>query len=77
MDKLIRGICDFVVSSQVVTPHTHFGHIVFLVPTPLVVIYVLVLLTFIGDVSSSLPVRCGYLYETAKSSFVSIMFSGL
>ena len=77
MDKLIRGIYDFVVSSQVFTPHTHYCHVVFLVPTPLVVIHVLILSTFIGDVSTPLLVRCGTLSDTSKSSVVSIMFCGL
>ena len=47
LDKLNRGICDFVVSPQVVTPHTHSCDIQSMVRTPLVDIHVLILSTFI------------------------------
>ena len=53
MNKLIRGICDFVVSPQHHTPHKHYCDIGSLVPTHLSVIHVLILSTFIGDVSSN------------------------
>ena len=52
MNKLIRCICDFVVSVQLYTPHTNSCHIGYLVRTPLVGIHVLILSTFVGDLYS-------------------------
>ena len=64
MNKLIHCICDFFVSPQIYTPHIHHCHIGSLVPTPLVFIHLLILSTFIGDVSTPILVRCGNLSET-------------
>ena len=51
MNKLIRGICDFVVGPQLYISHMYSCHIGSLLPTPLVVIHVLILSTFIGVVT--------------------------
>ena len=48
-----------------------------MLPTYLVVICVLIVSTFIGNVYFPLLVRYGTLYETSKSYVVSVIFRGL
>ena len=59
------------------SPYTHSCPIISLFTNPLVIISVLVLSTFIGDISSALLMRCGTLYETSKSYAVFVLFPGL